>query len=489
MPVQIPQIRRIEFNDEEIGMGFNSQSGLAVGTALEGFTVQENPVSSGQEVFASISIINSHEELMKSLGMAFEAQGRYGFISASAKAEFSESSKYNSTSTFLVARCIVQNPLTRGQNFNVRTPAQQLLNANRFDEFKVAFGDSFVRGLQTGGEYYCVIRITSVSSTKQNELSASVQAAYNGFIASGEFKAKFAQANESESTRSEYNVTMYQKAGTGTQISPTVDISEAITRFKDFPAIVGDNPVAYETEIATYDTLPLPVPTPDEQEAFVSALRDAREKKLRYIQIRNDLEFALRNPSFFESLPANDVLSTAISVYTKLINAVTEHAIKLSRGQIDPPRFFDPSEVSPPIIEPAPILLQRVRPTENARIVAEVLSTNGNTLANNAIGTAVSGILFNFAEERAEFRSIMGGLLGVALSAIIQSCREGTMDSLDEAISFVNGNLSGSSSLVGVSPEVYILMLQNIEASAGFSGGVAEVAESKFSYIIQRINR
>jgi len=34
----------------------------------------------------------------------------------------------------------------------------------RFEEFTKAFGDSFVRGLQTGGEFYAVIRITSVSS-------------------------------------------------------------------------------------------------------------------------------------------------------------------------------------------------------------------------------------------------------------------------------------------------------------------------------------
>jgi hypothetical protein len=33
---RVPQIRRIIFNDEEIGMGFNSDSGLAVGTALQG---------------------------------------------------------------------------------------------------------------------------------------------------------------------------------------------------------------------------------------------------------------------------------------------------------------------------------------------------------------------------------------------------------------------------------------------------------------------
>jgi len=359
---RVPQVRRIIFNDEEIGMGFNSESGLAVGTALHEFTIQENPTASGQEVTASITIVNSHEELQETLGMSFEAQGRYGFFSASAKAKFSEKTNFNSTSTFLIANVVVKNPLRRGKNFKVTDEAKALLDSNRFVEFKAAFGDSFIRGLQTGGEFYSVVRITSVSTTKQTELAATLQAEANGLVAGGSFSASFAQANSSSSTRSEFTATMYQKAGAGDQISPTVEISEVIARFKNFPAIAAASAAAYETEVATYDTLPLPVPTPEEQEAFLLALADAREKKLRYIQTRNDLEFALRNPSFFEALPANDVLMNAISVYTKLINAVIAHAIQLSRGQITPPQLFDPAALSSPITEPAPIPLNRAQP-------------------------------------------------------------------------------------------------------------------------------
>jgi hypothetical protein len=114
-------------------MGFNSESGLAVGTALQGFTIVEDPNASGQEVSASIHIVNSHEELMENMGMSFEAQGRYGFFSASAKAQFSESSNFNSTSTFLIARCLVENPLRRGTGFQVTEAAQDLLDSLRFE--------------------------------------------------------------------------------------------------------------------------------------------------------------------------------------------------------------------------------------------------------------------------------------------------------------------------------------------------------------------
>ncbi|MGA8943603.1 MAG: hypothetical protein WB502_12955 [Thermoactinomyces sp.] len=362
----ISQVKRIEYNDEEIGMGFNSETGEAVGTALEGFTVTANPVAPGMEVQSSVTIVNSHEELMNRLGMSFEGKGRYGFISASAKAQFSESTSFNSTSSFLVASCVVQNPFLRGKNFRVKPEAKALLDALRFDEFKTAYGDSFVRGIQTGGEFYAVIRITSVSISKQTELTTTLQAELNGLLYDGAFKGQFEQANQHTSTRSEYHAMMFQRGGSGITISPTVEINEVINRFKNFPEIARANAFGYETEIASYSTLPLPVPTPEEQEDFLFALRDAREKKLYYIQNRNDLQFALRNPMFFKDLPSNDVLLDAISRYTKLINAVMDHAIKLSRGQMNPPKIFDPSDVS--LTEPPAIPLHRVSAPEGPMI-------------------------------------------------------------------------------------------------------------------------
>lgn len=357
---QIAQVRRILFNDEEIGMGFNSSSGLAVGRALEGFTVRDNPNASGGEVTSSINIVTTHENLQQSIGMGFDAEGRYGFISASVKARFSEQTNFNSASTFLVASVLVKNALRRGNDFKVTADAKELLQSKRLVEFERAFGDSFVRGLQTGGEFLAVIRITSVSSKTQNSLAIAFQAEANGLLASGSFKGAFEQANASENTRSEFTATMYQRAGQGPSIAPTVTMEEVLARFRAFPEIAAASASAYETEVATYDTIPLPLPTPEEQEAFVQALADARQHKLRYIQLRNDYEFALRNPQFFEGLPPPMALSTAVSVYSRLLNAATEHAIKVARGEIDAANmFFDPQKANPPDGEPQAIVLTR----------------------------------------------------------------------------------------------------------------------------------
>ena len=350
----VAQVRRLAFNDEEIGMGFNSQTGLAVGSALEGFTVQENSSATGAEVTSAISIVSTHEELQESIGLSFEAQGRYGLVAGSAKAKFSEKTNYNSMSTFVVASVVVENPLRRGKNFRITADAQALLNSLQVEKFQRAFGDSFVRGLQTGGEFYAVVRITSVSISTQTALSAALQAEYNGLVTSGSFKLEFEKTSQSSNTKSEFTSVMYQRAGSGVEISPTVTIDEVIARFKMFPVIAAGSASAYETEVATYDTIPLPVPTPTEQEAFLEALADAREKKLLYVQRRNDLELAIRFPEFFDNLPTPGELASVAAVYTQLMNAVTQHAIKLSKGQINPPQFFQP-----PVVEPLSIQLQK----------------------------------------------------------------------------------------------------------------------------------
>jgi len=431
----IPQVRRLMANDETIGMGFNSESGLAVGTpfVFDDILVEVDPHAPGQEVFSTITIINTHEELMKSMGMSVEAQGRYGFFSAALKAQFAESTSYNSTSTFLMAKVIVQNPFKRGRDFHLTEPAELLLGPPLQKEiFTTAFGDSYVRGVQTGSRFFAVIRITSRNTPQQDELAASLQAEYNSLVAEGSFKGAFNQANASTSTHSEFSGMMYQRAGSGEETSVVIDIDEVLQRVKNFPEIVEKEPVAYEIEVATYDTLPLPLPTPEEQENFLIALHDAREKKLRYVQVKNDLEFARLPPEYFEELPPDLVLGDAIIVYTKLINAVMSHGIDLSTGRMQPPRVFDPSELVPPLVEPAPIPLKRVTPATPATIrmpdfvavgfsnLADAMSClqHGGGLEDCLAGTAFGGDLdgnpqpIPVSREVAEFLNlhVNGGL-------------------------------------------------------------------------------
>ena len=116
----VAQIRRLNYNGEDVGMGFNSDTGLGVGVALD-FTVPAGDVS--QEAESDVTIITSHEELMSTLNMSAQLEGHYAFASAGGKVDFAKKTQYNSSSTFVVAKMVITNTVSRGKDFKLkRTP-------------------------------------------------------------------------------------------------------------------------------------------------------------------------------------------------------------------------------------------------------------------------------------------------------------------------------------------------------------------------------
>ena len=346
----IAQVRRLNYNGEDIGMGFNSDTGLAVGTALD-FSppTGDRP----QEAEGSVTIITSHEELMEALHMSAQVEGRYAFSSAGGKVDFAKNTAYNSASTFVVARLVINNAVSRGTNFKLKPDAQRLLDAGQLDTFTKAFGDSFVRAHYDGGEFYAVMRVTSVDSRTETALTTQLHLSLQTGLAGGDFQGALANANKSDKTRSDFFVSYYQKGGSGSaEIGTTLDLDAIKKRLKDFPDAVKNHPFPYYIEVATYDTIPIPLPSKEQQEDFLAALADADEKKLKYLQLRNDCEFAAEHPEFFHDPPPRPALLSAAATFLQLANAAIAHAVNLSNGRIVPPQLFDPSKLTPPVTVP-----------------------------------------------------------------------------------------------------------------------------------------
>jgi len=346
----IAQVRRLNYNGEDIGMGFNSDTGLAVGTALD-FDLPTGERS--QEAEASVTLITSHEQLMQSIHMSAELEGRYAFSTGGAKVDYSKNSSYNSSSTFILAKLVITNDVSRGKNFRLKPELLQLLNAGQEDTFSRAFGDSFVRAHYNGGEFYALMRMTSVDSKTESKLSASLHASVQGLIASADFKSQMDLANRNETTRTEFFVSFFQKGGSGAaEIGTTLDVDDIKKRLKDFPDAVKNHPFPYYIEVATYDTVPLPTPTKEEREGFLLALTETNQQKLKYIQGRNDCEFAAEHPEFFFQPPPRGDLLAASGQYLQLMNAAIAHSVNLSNGRVDPPQAFDPARLTPPLTIP-----------------------------------------------------------------------------------------------------------------------------------------
>jgi hypothetical protein len=350
MPEQVFWFAYDERNPE-IGMGFNSQTGVFPGTALRVDNIEMVNTNPGQVGSAQAELMTSHDELMEKLDAGVSVSARYGLASGSVKASFSQQTNYNTTSTFVLARFYIDNVVKRGHNPVIPdgSAASELVNANRMDDFRKAFGDYYVRGIRTGGEYIAVIRITSAETSTQQNLAVSCSAEVNGLAAGGSFQADLKTAMQETSGQTEVLISYYQASGLGkAEAGATLNVPEVMQRLKDFPEAVANHPIGVSVELASYDTVPVSVAPLEEIQNLEMALSDAHNKRLEYLTVRNDFDFAIHNKDFFTDLPSDDQMKQIFEAYTKAVNAVMAHMVKLAKGEMDPAQMFDPSGLNLP---------------------------------------------------------------------------------------------------------------------------------------------
>lgn len=346
------QVITIPFNDQQIGQGFNFDSRENVGTGLLVASISEDPSADGQVVRTSFNSVSTQDSLMESLGISVSADARYGLFSGGAKFDFAQSHAVNSFSSFVVGLCEVHNATRHGHEFQLTPNAQALVTAGNMKDFKTAFGDMFVRSLKTGGEFYVVAQITSVSEEQQSKMAASLHAECNGLVGGGSFQAAFNTAMEKTNGRCEVTVFMSQAGGIGAQTSFTgPDTAKILERLSTFPQSAHDHPVGYEVEIATYDTIPITVASPEEREDRNIVLADCLAQKGKFLKALSDLDF-LVSPNadmFFDNLPAPTEITKLAEQYRSALNGLMAHAVKVAAGKMDPPQVFVANPIPPPL--------------------------------------------------------------------------------------------------------------------------------------------
>jgi hypothetical protein len=299
------QTQRMPFRGSAtLGRGVNILTGEFIGKPLK--IISKEQATTGQEATFDVQIIETHDSLMQSLGLSIETSGRYGLFSAEGKFGLSEKSNFNAQSTFVVASCRVQNAFEMLDSYEVLPEAKPLLEQP--DKWKTTYGTSFVRGLQTGGEFYIVFQTTSTNQETQSSLSVSFQAACQGLLAAADFDMAYNQSKQSTSQKTQSSILMYQRAGQDEQIGYVSDIAGIIKRLREFPAIARSNPAGYEVEVADYNTLALPEVNDQEIADREASLTDCARLRLKYMTRRNDIDFARENRDFFTVLPPDDVL-------------------------------------------------------------------------------------------------------------------------------------------------------------------------------------
>lgn len=328
----------------DLGVGFNSLNGEVRGVAVEGQIASSN--LSGQIAQATARIVESQEQLLESLKVSVDAGGRYGLFSAEGRFGLAQQSSFTSQSTYVVAECVVENAFRSFSRPQLVEEAGKRLSEMGQEAFKTGYGDCFVRGVRSGGEFYAVFQLTSTTKQQEKEVAVSLQAEVQGILASGSLESSVQNLEQTKSKVSSMSVLFYQRAGKGDTIAPVSNPGEIASRLKEFPAIAQADPIGYLVQIVDYQVLALP---PFDELGFrqrEEALEDYLRLKMKYLGIRAEIQLVQQNPDLFESPPASGELSQAYDIYSQAVNYLNRHARKVANREIDPdlfvPKNYDP---------------------------------------------------------------------------------------------------------------------------------------------------
>lgn len=325
-------MRNIPFQDGmALGLGIDDLTGAVGSLSAVTFTTTKAAIGDeGMEGEYDTSLVYSVEQMYNSLKINVNAEGRYGLFSAEGKFSFAENSRFNSTSTFLVARADIQNAFTRMENPMPTEDAKDLVRDGKQELFRKRYGDLFIRGVKSGGQYIAILSITNKMQEDQRELGIALKASFDSIAAGGSLSVNIQNTIARLSSTSEIRVSIYQRGGSAEQISYTGTVEEVMNRLKTFATAVQENPKAYSVQAASYDTLIFPnAPNWFDIKRQQEVLEDSMKKRLQLQTIRNDIEMVLLHPEYFKSPPDQATLSNWSSTVTNELNELDRHVDKV----------------------------------------------------------------------------------------------------------------------------------------------------------------
>jgi hypothetical protein len=285
----------------DYGVGVDSPSGTALNVAATG-TPSQIPLAGGDTLSYTMNEITSEEDLQTALGLSVEANGGIGLFSGSARMDYAKSCSIHSSSVFLIVRIQVTQAFTMIKQPGIDPAAAALLANGNVTRFQEQYGDMFVRGIQTGGQFFGVIQVDTHSESDQESVSASVSAAYGPFGASGSFSDQFKQALNGRNTKA----TCYIEGGQDSPLPFNVEM--LMQAASNWPATVAGRSVPYYALLDGYNILPLPNP-PNyiDLQHQQDVLRQCAFLRNQDLMTLNDIAYIKLNPNEFVGVDAHQL--------------------------------------------------------------------------------------------------------------------------------------------------------------------------------------
>jgi hypothetical protein len=307
------------------GMGVDSLTEQVRGEALvfDGTTTNQG----GQKVKASVQMIQSQESLMEALDISVNASVRYGLASVDAKMDFARRHAVNQYSVYMLFKADVRNPPKFMTNARLTDRAMEVYQRDP-EEFRRAFGDSYIDEIYSGGEFFGLFIFRTRDESTRTEVSAKLDVSVGSFLAGGSISASFKNTVEEVSRRAQMDIQVIMSGGSGLLNATNLDELSAL--YRNFNASVRDHGVDYKAAIKEFQYLPLPAgPSWVEQLIRRDTIEECGRRVINAIQLRSKIDYILQNPGQFVE-PDEEALRRAQSQLNALIPKWGQQALACS---------------------------------------------------------------------------------------------------------------------------------------------------------------
>jgi hypothetical protein len=317
----------IPFQDGmKIGLGYDQLSGeITPSAGVKGDSVTPIQQAKGQKISLDCVTIEDIESLSKQLGVSVAAGGSYMGFSASAKVDYVNSCNFSSYSTYVLVKVSVQNVFESMDNPIFNEDSIELISNGNTARFRERFGDCFISGIKTGGEFFAIYQITSTSQTDRESVAVKVHAAYRTVGAGADLDVAVNTANEHTKNRTEVQIHVF-RLGSIQEIP--MNPSEIMTHAKRFPKdVTGENSYPFAVLLQPYNRLESPNDRFNfyELQQQQDALQDMARRRFNLLKLKNDIAFILKYPSDFQNPDGSAVdVNHLTSIGTKVSTAIND---------------------------------------------------------------------------------------------------------------------------------------------------------------------
>ena len=192
----------------DFGIGVDSATGDSRQMGIVGTQTQVKSAPGGSGGFEVIKI-ETTKDMEDQLGISADASGGVGPFSASARFNFARDSKVQSKSISVLLTCTRLKGFTQIDKPVLDDDAAKLMANGNVSLFKERYGDYFVRGIESGGQFFGFMRIDVKSEEDYKTMESSLSGSYGPFSADVGVNMK----SSLKQTNSTANIMLYYEGG------------------------------------------------------------------------------------------------------------------------------------------------------------------------------------------------------------------------------------------------------------------------------------